>query len=263
MPFRRIFGAGRYANVTATVALVAALGGTSYAAGTIIKPNSVGTAQLKSNAVTSAKVRNHSLLAADFKLGQLPKGAQGDRGPAGVAGPAGLTGPKGAMGDVGPRGAQGVQGDPGGPPGPQGVPGEKGETGAQGPPGDPGLVAGFAASSPTPLGFSSTASTDVTVQTLALPAGDYIITARTMVHPTSADTNVGCTLNAGGTAIDSTGSGLDAAAGGLPPGDTSVTLNSAATLPTAGNATLVCHTAATGGSYVERHITAIALTSLN
>jgi hypothetical protein len=32
----------------------------------------VGTAQLKANAVISSKVKNHSLLAADFKPGQLP-----------------------------------------------------------------------------------------------------------------------------------------------------------------------------------------------
>jgi hypothetical protein len=240
MQFRRMFGAGRYASVTATIALVAALGGTSYAASTIIKPNSVGTRQLKNNAVTSAKVKNHSLLAADFKLGQLPKGAQGDRGPAGVAGPAGLTGPKGATGDKGAKGDPGIQG----------VPGASGG-------------AGFFASDVTPVPFATTSDANVTVQTLALAAGKYIITARTMAHNTApaTDSSLNCTLSAGGTAIDSTGSGQDIAAGGGV--DTSVTLNSAADLAAPGDATLVCHSSGTSGSYLERHITAVEVTTLN
>jgi hypothetical protein len=243
MQVRRIFGAGRYATVAATVALVAALGGTSYAASTIIKPNSVGTRQLKNNAVTSAKVKNHSLLAADFKLGQLPagpKGAQGDRGPAGVAGPAGLTGPKGATGD------KGAKGDPG----TQGVPGASGG-------------AGFFASDVPPVPFATTSDANVTVQTLALAAGKYIITARTMAHNTApaTDSSLNCTLNAGGTPIDSTGSGQDIAAGGGV--DTSVTLNNAVDLAAPGDATLVCHSSGTSGSYLERHITAVEVTALN
>src|SRR5215471_17935537 len=89
--------------VVAIIALIVALGGTSYAAFTLPK-NSVGTKQLKKNsvtgqrinrnAVTSAKVRNGSLLAADFKAGQLPagpKGDKGDPGPKGDTGPAGLA----------------------------------------------------------------------------------------------------------------------------------------------------------------------------
>ena len=90
---KRVFGNGTYANVTATVALIVALGGTSYAA-IILPANSVGSRQLKNRAVTSSKrklhanavssaaVKNGSLRATDFKAGQLP---------AGPAGPAGAT----------------------------------------------------------------------------------------------------------------------------------------------------------------------------
>jgi hypothetical protein len=74
--------------VVACVALLVALGGTGYAA-TALPRNSVGTPQLKNNAVVSAKVKNFSLLAVDFKRGQLPAGAQGPAGPPGPAGPAG------------------------------------------------------------------------------------------------------------------------------------------------------------------------------
>jgi hypothetical protein len=87
--FKRVFGKGRYANVTATMALIVALGGTSYAAISLPK-NSVGTRQIKRgavrnsdigrNAVTSGKVRNGSLRSEDFRAGQLPAGPQGVQG---------------------------------------------------------------------------------------------------------------------------------------------------------------------------------------
>jgi hypothetical protein len=45
--------------------------------------NSVGSKQLRKNAVTSSKVKNHSLKSVDFATGQLPKGDQGVQGPTG------------------------------------------------------------------------------------------------------------------------------------------------------------------------------------
>lgn len=85
-------------------------GGTAYAAKTVIdgrsiKPGTVKTKQLGANAVTSAKVKDRSLLARDFARGQLPAGAQGPVGPAGAQGPIGVTGPSGE------RGAQGATGE--------------------------------------------------------------------------------------------------------------------------------------------------------
>lgn len=62
----------------AVVALIVALGGTSYAV-TRLPANSVGTAQLKSNAVVASKVKDGSLLKRDFAVGQLPAGRQGRR----------------------------------------------------------------------------------------------------------------------------------------------------------------------------------------
>jgi len=78
--------------VVACLALLVALGGTGYAA-TVLPRNSVGAAQLQANAVTSAKVRNGTLVRQDFKPGQLALGPRGASGPAGPAGPAGQTGP--------------------------------------------------------------------------------------------------------------------------------------------------------------------------
>jgi hypothetical protein len=88
------------AIVLASAALLVALGGTSYAAMTL-PAKSVGTKQLKNNAVTSLKVKNHSLLKADFKAGQLPAGATGATGPTGAAG---ATGPAGPFPDALPTG---------------------------------------------------------------------------------------------------------------------------------------------------------------
>lgn len=83
--------------VLSVVAVFIALGGTSYAL-TQLPKNSVGPKQIKKNAVNSAKVKDRSLLARDFRKGQLPKGATG---PAGASGSAGPTGPTGATGEPG------------------------------------------------------------------------------------------------------------------------------------------------------------------
>src|SRR6476619_986569 len=74
------------AMLVALLALFVALGGVGYAAVKLPK-NSVGTKQLKRNAVTSSRVKDHALLAKDFGAGQLPAGQKGDKGDRGDAGP--------------------------------------------------------------------------------------------------------------------------------------------------------------------------------
>lgn len=68
--------------VIACLALLLALGGTSVAA----------IQALPRNSVTSVQVKDSSLLAKDFKRGQIPRGATGPAGPAGPQGPAGPAG---------------------------------------------------------------------------------------------------------------------------------------------------------------------------
>lgn len=84
----------------ALMALFVALGGSSYAAVTLkknsVRSNHIKNGQVKGpdltqNSVTSTKVKDASLLARDFKSGQLPGGP------------------------VGPRGFPGAKGDPGSP----------------------------------------------------------------------------------------------------------------------------------------------------
>jgi hypothetical protein len=87
-----------YANVVATLALAIALGmGTAWAAAKLGK-NSVGTKQLKHDAVISKKVKDGSLLGVDFAAGQLPKGATGAQGPQGEQGIQGIQGIQGPAG---------------------------------------------------------------------------------------------------------------------------------------------------------------------
>jgi hypothetical protein len=82
------------AMIVALTALFLALGGSTYAAITL-PAHSVGTKQLKNGAVTGKKVKTGSLLAANFKAGQLPAGPQGSTGPTGPIGPAGPAGANG------------------------------------------------------------------------------------------------------------------------------------------------------------------------
>jgi hypothetical protein len=73
------------AMVIGCLALLLALGGTGYAA----------SQALPRNSVTTVQVKDRSLLARDFKAGQLPRGPAGPAGPAGAQGPAGPAGPAG------------------------------------------------------------------------------------------------------------------------------------------------------------------------
>jgi len=109
-------------NAIAYLALWLALAGGSAYAATQIAANSVGTNQLKPDAVVSSRVKDHSLLAQDFKEGQLPSGPQGATGPRGAVGAQGAVGPSGAVGPQGAEGPAGRSGTPGeaGPRGPAG-----------------------------------------------------------------------------------------------------------------------------------------------
>ncbi len=58
-------------NLVAYLALFVALGGTAVASSIKLAPNSVGTKQLRSGAVTGAKVARNTLTGANIKLSTL------------------------------------------------------------------------------------------------------------------------------------------------------------------------------------------------
>jgi hypothetical protein len=78
-----------YANVTATLALFIALGGTSYAAINLPR-NSVGTKQIRSGAVRSGDIKNRAIRLSDVSSAarRSLRGATGPQGPAGAPGTA-------------------------------------------------------------------------------------------------------------------------------------------------------------------------------
>lgn len=81
-----------YANVTATLALFIALGGSSYAALSLPR-NSVGTQQIRPGAVRSTDVKNRTLRLGDLSV-RARESLEGAPGPVGPAGPAGAPAAK-------------------------------------------------------------------------------------------------------------------------------------------------------------------------
>jgi hypothetical protein len=136
-----------YGNVVGTLALFIALGGVSYAAVTL-PARSVGTKQLKSEAVTSAKVKNGTLRKGDFKDGLLPRGKRGEPGQDGQPGDGGPPGQRGRDGAPGENGTPGAPGAAG-PPGPGGSAGAAGDDGSIGPTGPAGPAGAHGDSGPT------------------------------------------------------------------------------------------------------------------
>ena len=158
--------------LVALLALVVALGGTSYAAVALAK-NSVGARELKSDAVTSPDVRNGSLRADDFASGQLP---------AGPAGPPGGTGAPGSSASAVVTGRSSING------GPQGV-----------------SLTGLVSAS-TPDGASTlTPSTTTVLRDFSVKVATQN-GARNYILWLDGTTTTLCTIPAGGLACTQTGS---------------------------------------------------------
>src|SRR6476661_2803578 len=88
-----------YANVTASLALFIALGGTSWAAITLprnsvgskqIRSRAVGPSELRTRAVSSRAIRDRSIAVLAISP-RARESLRGTRGPQGVAGPAGVA----------------------------------------------------------------------------------------------------------------------------------------------------------------------------
>jgi hypothetical protein len=215
----RIRGTFGYANVVSTICLVLLLGGgTAYAATQFLPTNSVGSAQIKKGAVTPAKLSPAAKVAVVGATGpQGPKGEPGPRGEAGLRGEAGSRGEAGQKGDPGAKGDTGPQGDPGakGEAGPRGDSGAKGETGAQGnsgakgdqgDKGEKGDQGDVGPTGPSDVysaheilkGVSPVAG-NVTVVSLSLPAGNYLVSATQTAESEGGRSTIECNIVAGAT----------------------------------------------------------------
>jgi hypothetical protein len=224
----RIRGTFGYANVVSTLCLVLLLGGgTAYAATQLLPKNSVGTAQIKNGAVTPAKLSPAAKQSRTGPTGpQGPKGGHGPKGEIGPRGEAGQRGDAGAKGDTGPQGDPGARGETGlqgtsgpkgdigargdtgaqGDPGLQGDPGPKGDTGAEGEKGDQGDQGDVGPIGPSDvysahatLKSVNPASGNVTVVSLSLPAGNYLVAAtQTAESEEGGRSTIECDIVVGG-----------------------------------------------------------------
>lgn len=202
-------------------ALFIVLGGSAVAATGLIKAGNIAP-----GAVTSAAIRNGAVEPKDLGAGtrallgggQGAPGPKGDPGSTGSAGGRGETGPSGspgtsgangANGPNGANGAEGVQGSKGatgsqGVQGPIGLEGPQGTPGSNGTNGTDGTIAPLSATQgltvlPT---TPSTSPPATVVVSLVVPAGNYVVMAKTQLFQTGAGDSVECLLKSGGTIID-------------------------------------------------------------
>jgi hypothetical protein len=234
----RIRGTFRYANVVSTLCLVLLLGGgTAYAATQLVPKQSVGAAQIKKGAVTPGKL---SSAAKDAMTGATgPEGPKGDTGAKGDTGPQGAPGIKGdpgVQGDPGVKGDQGVQGDPGvkGDPGVQGDPGVKGDPGVQG---DPGVKGDQGETGPSDVYSARLTLKAITpgfgyqpVVSVALPAGNYLVSATQTAESEGGQSTVECAIFSGSTSVETFYARVPTGLSGTVAGQATIALSAETTV---------------------------------
>lgn len=197
--------------VFAVAALFVVLGGSAVAANGLIHAGDIATGAVTSRAIKSGAVEPRNLSAATRALlagGPGAAGAKGDTGSSGAPGSNGANGPNGADGAKGTNGVDGTNGANGangpnganGTNGIDGTDGAKGINGVNGTNGTNGTIAPLSAkqgATALPTGVAAT-----TVVELAVPAGSYVVLAKTQLSHTGAGDTVECFLKAGATTLD-------------------------------------------------------------
>jgi len=218
------------ASVLAIVALFAALGGVSYAAGKIgtaqIKNGAVTKKKLHKNAVATAKVRNGAITTAKLRADSVT-GAKVEESTLGTVPKAAAAGNADALAGKGPGAFESK---------------------------------GFGGEGDTPVAQLPSSST-VIGRTQELPAGTFLVIARGAINNNGAEVGAGqkCTLAAGGVS-QTTQFGVLAA--NAKPGDReSFSLFVVATLDAPGKAVLSCETNAQweSGNLLDPTIAAVSL----
>jgi hypothetical protein len=208
------------------LALFVVLGGSAVAATGLIHAGDIAPGAVTGKAIRSGAVEPSDLSTSTRALLAGTQGVKGDPGTTGSAGSNGAEGAKGtngANGANGPNGANGANGAEGakgtaganganganGPNGANGTNGVDGTNGTDGTDGAKGANGTNGANGTiTPLfakqGVTAlpTASPPATVVELTVPAGNYVVLAKTQISHTGAGDSVECLLKAGATILD-------------------------------------------------------------
>jgi hypothetical protein len=179
--------------VLAFAALFVVLGGSAVAANGLIHAGDIAPGAVTSRAIRSGAVEPRNLSAATRALLAGGTGAAGSKGDTGSTG---APGSNGANGPNGPNGANGIDGSDG----TNGANGVDGTNGVNGTDGTNGTIAPLSAkqgATALPTGAAATI-----VVELGLPAGSYVLLAKTQLSHTGAGDTVECFLKAGATTLD-------------------------------------------------------------
>jgi hypothetical protein len=199
------------AIVLAGVAVFVALGGTAVAASGLIHGGEIATGAVGGRAIKDGGVELQDLspkIRTSLESGPGAPGANGSEGAKGAAGSNGTNGVNGANGPAGANGANGANGPNGangvdgtdGANGTDGAKGTNGTNGVNGTNGTNGTISPLAAKQGLTALPTGTAAT--TVVELAVPAGSYVVLAKTELSHTGAGDSVECVLKAGAVTLD-------------------------------------------------------------
>lgn len=200
--------------VIAGAALFVVLGGSAVAAKGLIHAGDIAPGAVTSQAIRNGAVEPRNLSTATRALLRGRRGTPGAKGDSGSSGTPGTNGANGPNGADGARGADGVDGTNGangangangpnganGTNGIDGIDGAKGTDGVNGTNGTNGTIAPLSAkqgATALPTGSPAT-----TVVELAVPAGSYVVLAKTQLSHTGAGDSIECSLKAGATTLD-------------------------------------------------------------
>ncbi|HSK49766.1 MAG TPA: collagen-like protein [Solirubrobacterales bacterium] len=188
--------------VLSAVALFVVLGGSAVAASGLIRAGDIAPGAVTGKAIRSGAVKPQDLSMGTRALLAGAPGANGAQGDAGSPGSAGSNGANGADGRHGANGANGPNGANGtnGIDGIDGTDGVDGIDGVKGTDGTDGTIAPLSAKQG--LTALPTTSPPTIVVELAVPAGSYVVLAKTQLSHTGAGDSIECLLKAGTTTLD-------------------------------------------------------------
>jgi hypothetical protein len=170
--------------------LFVVLGGSAVAATGLIHARDIAKGAVTGKAIRNGAVEPKDLSRGTRALFAATPGVSGARGETGAAGSGGTNGANGANGPNGANGTNGIDGTNGA----DGVNGTNGTDGAD------GTIAPLSAKQG--LTALPTASPPTTVVELTVPAGNYVVLAKTQLSHTGAGDSVECALKSGTANLD-------------------------------------------------------------